>query len=181
MSTLTFAVDRLLDLVLLGRVTVDFNPAYSNRVHEEFKPLQDIHYFEKFVGGSLANIAVGVARHGFKAGFIAKVSDDQFGDFAVDYLARAGVDTTHVTRAVHGEKFGLTFTEMASSAESHILMYRDHVADLQLQVDDIDEAYLARAKALLISGTALAQSPSREAALKALFLRSALIRRSFST
>ena len=46
-------------------------------------------------------------------------------------------------------------------------MYRNCIADLQLSVDDIDEDYIASGKALLISGTALAQSPSREAALKA--------------
>ncbi len=46
------------------------------------------------------------------------------------------------------------------------LMYRNQVADLQLSVEDIDEDYLKRSKALLISGTALAESPSREAVLK---------------
>ena len=46
-------------------------------------------------------------------------------------------------------------------------MYRNCIADLQLSVDDINEDYIASGKALLISGTALAESPSREAALKA--------------
>lgn len=170
MSTITFAVNRALDLVLLGRVTIDFNPAYTDTVREEFKPLQNVHFFEKFVGGSPANIAVGVTRHGLKAGFIGKVSDDQFGDFVVEYFTREGIDTSHITRAKHGEKLGLTFTEMTSSMESHILMYRDCIADLQLGVADIDEPYLANAKALLISGTSLAQSPSREAVLKAMLL-----------
>ena len=45
-------------------------------------------------------------------------------------------------------------------------MYRDGVADLMLAPGDVDEEYVASAKALLISGTALAQSPSREACLK---------------
>ena len=49
-------------------------------------------------------------------------------------------------------------------------MYRDGVADLMLAPGDVDEEYVASAKALLISGTALAQSPSREACLKAVQL-----------
>ncbi len=53
-----------MDLVLLGRVAIDFNPAYNDQVKEEFKPLKKVHMFEKFVGGSPANIAVGVSRHG---------------------------------------------------------------------------------------------------------------------
>ena len=72
---------RPMDLVLLGRVAIDFNPAYNDQVKEEFKPLKKVHMFEKFVGGSPANIAVGVTRHGMKAGFLGKVSDDQFGEY----------------------------------------------------------------------------------------------------
>lgn len=36
--------------------------------------------------------------------------------------------------------------------------------------EDIDEEYIASAKAIVISGTALAKSPSREACLKAMML-----------
>ena len=46
-------------------------------------------------------------------------------------------------------------------------MYRNEAADLKLDVADIDEDYIKKAKALLISGTSLCESPSREAALKA--------------
>ncbi|HCT91726.1 MAG TPA: 5-dehydro-2-deoxygluconokinase [Lachnospiraceae bacterium] len=170
MKYISFDADRPLDLILLGRVAIDFNPAYNDQVKEEFKPLKKVHMFEKFVGGSPANIAVGVTRHGMKAGFIGKVSDDQFGEFVVDYFNEQGIDTTHITRCTGGEKLGLTFTEMLSPRESAILMYRNRAADLQLHVDDIDEAYIRSAKAILVSGTSLAESPSREAALKAIML-----------
>lgn len=161
---------RPLDLVLLGRVAIDFNPAYNDQVKEEFKPLKKVHMFEKFVGGSPANIAVGVTHHGMKAGFIGKVSDDQFGEFVVDYFNEQGIDTTCITKCTGGEKLGLTFTEMLSPSESSILMYRNCIADLQLSVEDIHADYIAKAKAILISGTALAESPSREAAIKAVMM-----------
>lgn len=170
MTCINFDETRPFDLILLGRVAIDFNPAYSDVVKEEFKPLKDVHYFEKFVGGSPANIAVGVTRHGLKAGFISKVSDDQFGDYVEECFQEWGIDTSHITRCTGGEKLGLTFTEMLSENDSSILMYRNQAADLQLSVDDIDEAYIASAKAILISGTALAASPSRDAALKAVAL-----------
>ena len=161
---------RKFDLILLGRVAIDLNPAYSDEVKEEFKPLKKVHFFEKFVGGSPANIACGVVKHGLKAGFLGCVSDDQFGDYVIDYFDEKGIDTSHLTRAKHGEKLGLTFTEMLSPSESAILMYRNQAADLQLHVDDIDEEYIKQAKMILISGTALAESPSREAAIKAVML-----------
>ena len=80
MKYIEFDQSRPMDLILLGRVAIDFNPAYNNLVKEEFKPLKKVHIFEKYVGGSPANIAVGVTRHGLKAGFIGKVSDDQSGN-----------------------------------------------------------------------------------------------------
>lgn len=170
MKYIEFDESRPIDLVLLGRVAIDFNPAYNDQVKEEFKPLKKVHMFEMFLGGSPANITVGVTRHGLKAGFIGKVSDDQFGEYVVDYFNNIGVDTSHITKCKNGEKLGLTFTEMLSPSESSILMYRNCIADLQLHVDDIDEDYIKSAKAILISGTALAQSPSREAAMKAVLL-----------
>ncbi|HIT06146.1 MAG TPA: 5-dehydro-2-deoxygluconokinase [Candidatus Scybalocola faecipullorum] len=170
MKYLEFDEQRPMDIILLGRVAIDFNPAYNDQVKEDFKPLKKVHMFEKFVGGSPANIAVGVTRHGLKAGFIGKVSDDQFGEYVVDYFNEQGIDTSHITKCTNGEKLGLTFTEMLSPTESSILMYRNCIADLQLSVEDIDEDYIKSAKAILISGTALAQSPSREAAIKAVML-----------
>lgn len=170
MKYIEFDDSRELDLILLGRVAIDFNPAYNDKIKEEFKPLKDVHVFEKFVGGSPANIAVGVSHHGMKAGFLGKVSDDQFGDFVTEYFDGQGIDTSHITRCTNGEKLGLTFTEMLSASESNILMYRNCIADLQLSVDDVDEEYIRKAKAILISGTALAESPSREAAIKAVLL-----------
>ena len=170
MKYLEFDEQRPMDIILLGRVAIDFNPAYNDQVKEDFKPLKKVHMFEKFVGGSPANIAVGVTRHGLKAGFIGKVSDDQFGEYVVDYFNEQGIDTSHITKCTNGEKLGLTFTEMLSPTESSILMYRNCIADLQLSVDDIEEDYIKSAKAILISGTALAQSPSREAAIKAVML-----------
>lgn len=170
MKYIEFDSSRPFDLILLGRVAIDFNPAYNDQVKEEFKPLKKVHMFEKFVGGSPANIAVGVTHHGMKAGFIGKVSDDQFGDFVVDYFNEQGIDTSQISRCTNGEKLGLTFTEMLSPSESSILMYRNCIADLQLSVDDVKEEYIRSAKAILISGTSLAESPSREAALKAVML-----------
>ena len=164
MKYITFDEDKPYDLILLGRVAIDFNPLDYN------KPLYESETFKKYVGGSPANIAVGMARLGKKIGFFAKVSDDQFGTFVERYFENEGIDISHISRCQNGEKLGLTFTEILSPTESSILMYRGSIADLQLSVEDIDEEYIKSAKALLISGTALAASPSREAALKAVSL-----------
>lgn len=164
MQYISFDPAREYDLILLGRVAIDFNPVDLNR------PLEESSNFNKYLGGSPANIAVGMARLGKKVGFIARVSDDQFGDYVTHYFNKEGIDTSHISRCRNGENLGLTFTEILSPSQSRILMYRDGVADLMLEPEDVDEDYIKKAKALLISGTALAASPSREAALKALML-----------
>ncbi len=162
MSLFQWDQNRPLDIIPLGRIAIDFNPV------DYFQTLVESTTFKKYLGGSPANIAVGMARLGRKVGFLGKVSNDRFGDFVQQFFEKEGIDVSHVTRCVNGESLGLTFTEILSRDESSILMYREGVADLQLHPDDVDEAYIKSARLVLISGTALSQSPSREAALKAL-------------
>ncbi len=164
MNYVTFDQSKKYDLILLGRVAVDLNPVDYNC------PLDESTTFKRYLGGSPANIAVGLSRLGKKCGFFARVSDDQLGTFVTKYFEKEGIDTSHIVRCENGEKIGLTFTEIKSPTESSILMYRNMAADLKLDVCDIDEDYIKQGKAILISGTALAESPSREAALKAVML-----------
>ena len=164
MKYIEFDNNKEFDLILLGRVAVDLNPV------DYYCPLNESTTFKRYLGGSPANIAVGLARLGKKCGFFARVSDDQLGTFVTDYFDNEGIDTSHIKRCQNGEKIGLTFTEIKSETESSIVMYRNEAADLKLDVEDIDEDYINRARAILISGTALAESPSREAALKAVAL-----------
>ena len=164
MKYIEFDASKEYDLILLGRVAVDLNPV------DYYCPLNESTTFKRYLGGSPANIAVGLARLGKKCGFFARVSDDQLGTFVTDYFKNEGIDTSHIKRCENGEKIGLTFTEIKSETESSIVMYRNEAADLKLSVEDIDEEYIKKGRALLISGTALAESPSREAALKAVTL-----------
>lgn len=162
MKYIDFDETRPLDVIPIGRVAIDFNPV------DYFKTLVESETFKKYVGGSPANIAVGLSRLGKKCGFLAKVSDDRFGEYVVDFFKKENIDVSHITKCANGEKLGLTFTEILSPDESSILMYRNGAADLYLHPDDVDEEYIKSAKAILISGSALSQSPSREACFKAL-------------
>ncbi|WP_371924985.1 5-dehydro-2-deoxygluconokinase [Halobacillus sp. A1] len=150
-----------IDLITFGRAAVDLNATEFNR------PMEESMTFTKYVGGSPANIAIGTSKLGLNVGMIAKVSDDQHGNFVIDYMKESGVGTKYIKKDTEGRKIGLTFTEIKSPKECSILMYRDNVADLYLSVPDFDDDYIKSANTLLISGTSLSQSPSREAALHA--------------
>lgn len=161
---LTVVENRPLDVICVGRATIDLNPNEMNRTLDQVKS------FNMYLGGSPANLSVGLSRLGNKVGFIGKVSNDQFGDFIINKLKAENVDVSNIFKSTGADKLGLTFTEMKSETESSILMYRNFAADLQLDVTNVDEEYVKNAKIVLISGTSLASSPSREAVLKTVMI-----------
>ena len=155
---------RTLDCIPVGRLAIDINPADMTESFAECL------HFKKYVGGSPANTAVGLAKLGARAGFIGKVSSDSLGDFAVDYVKNLGVDVTNVSRAPKEVPIGLAFTETLNG-KTNLMMYRNsQVADLLLSPADVNEDYIASARSIVISGTALSASPSRDACFKALEL-----------
>jgi len=162
MNPLVFKENRGLDFIAVGRLCIDLN------ANETQRPMEETKTFTKYVGGSPANIAIGAARLGLKTGFIGKVSNDQMGRFITDYLQTNKINTDSIVVDKTGAVTGLAFTEIKSPTDCSILMYRDNVADLKLSPTEVSEEYIKQSKALLISGTALAQSPSREAVFLAL-------------
>lgn len=157
MTKLCFDNEREIDLIAVGRLAIDLNANEINR------PMEETLTFTKYLGGSPANIAVAVSRLGLKAGFIGRVADDQFGRFITNYLDINSIDTSNIVVDKSGAKTGLAFTEIKSPTDCSILMYRSDAVDLKLEVGDVSEEYIKKAKAVMISGTALASSPSREA------------------
>ncbi|MHA7964664.1 5-dehydro-2-deoxygluconokinase [Paenibacillus sp. CAU 1782] len=157
-----FPTGKQSDFVAIGRLCIDLNANEINR------PMEDTVTFTKYVGGSPANICIGMARLGLNAGFVGKVADDQMGRFIVRYLEQNGIQTGGVVTDRTGAVTGLAFTEIKSPSECSILMYRDNVADLLLEPSEVNEELIAGTRLLLISGTALAQSPSREAVFQCL-------------
>ncbi|MFF2479400.1 5-dehydro-2-deoxygluconokinase [Paenibacillus sp. NPDC058071] len=157
-----FPSGRKFDFTAIGRLCIDLNANEINR------PMEQTMTFTKYVGGSPANIAIGMSRLGHKTAFIGKIADDQMGRFIKSYLENEGMDTSNVVTDKTGAVTGLAFTEIKSPSDCSILMYRDNVADLLLNSLEVNEELIANSKALLVSGTALAASPSREAVLLAL-------------
>lgn len=149
------------DLVTVGRACIDLNAVEYNR------PMEETMTFAKYVGGSPANVAIGLAKLGLKPAFIGKLADDQHGSFIKTYMTTAGVEMAGTVVDSVGHKTGLAFTEIKSPSDCSILMYRDEVADLYLEATEVSESTIKAGRLLLVSGTALAASPSREAILTA--------------
>ena len=58
MKYIEFDMSKPLDFIPIGRIAIDFNPT------DMYRPLSESSNFNKYVGGSPANIAVGLARLG---------------------------------------------------------------------------------------------------------------------
>ncbi|WP_105619744.1 5-dehydro-2-deoxygluconokinase [Vallitalea okinawensis] len=164
MDTIRFQADRKLDVIAIGRIGIDLNPNEYNR------PLEETLTFTKTVGGSPANIAVATSRYGIRTGFIGRIADDAFGRYILDYFKLKNIDTEGLVVDKEGHKTGLAFVEIKGPNDSDIIMYREGAVDLELTMDDVQEEYIKCAKALVVSGTALAKNPSREAVFYALKL-----------
>lgn len=154
-----FSQVRKLDIILAGRAGIDLNADRYNCTFAETPS------FTKTVGGSPANIAQGTAKLGLKTGFIGKVSGDGMGDYILQVFRETGIDVSGVIQDQTGARNCLAITEIRSPSNSGSYLYRENTADLLLAPGDINENYVKQADAVLLSGTALSESPSREAIL----------------
>ena len=153
---------RKLDCIPVGRLAIDLN---TPTMRESFAESPSVN---RYVGGSPANTAVGLAKLGCRTGFIGKISSDSLGDFALNYVKNLGIDTACIFRAEKEVPIGLAFTENLNG-KTNLMMYRNEkVADLLLEPAEIKEDYIASSRSIIISGTALSASPSRDACFKAL-------------
>lgn len=137
---------KTLDLICLGRASVDL---YGQQIGDR---LQDVASFAKSLGGSSCNIAFGAARLGLKSSMLTRVGDEQFGQFIREELQRGGCDVSHV-KTDPQRLTALAILSIKSKDQFPLLFYRTDCADMAVDKTDFDEAYIASAKALLITGT----------------------------
>ena len=154
---------RDLDLVTIGRSSVDL---YGAQIGGR---LEDMGSFDKYIGGSPTNIACGTARLGLKSAVITGVGDEHMGRFVTEQLQREGVNTEGVK--VDPERLtALVLLGIRDQQQFPLIFYRENCADMGLTEDDIDPAFIARARAVVATGTHLSHPQVEAATLKALAL-----------
>lgn len=154
------ATERQLDLITLGRSCIDL---YGEQVGGR---LEDMGSFAKYIGGSPTNTAVGASRLGLRSGLLTRVGADHFGRFIREQLAREGVSTQGVLED-RERLTALVFLGIRDPETFPLIFYRENCADMALQADDVDPAFVASAGALLINGTHLSQPTVFDASLRA--------------
>jgi len=142
----------------MGELLIDFVPVTTGT------NLLTAPAFHKAPGGAPANVAVGLARLGVKSALMGRASEDGFGQFLVNTLADAGVETALVRRS-HRARTPLAFVSLAEDAEREFLFYGDPSAGFS--PDDVDFQAISQAKLLHFGSIGLIPEDSCTATLLA--------------
>ncbi len=150
-----------LDLIAIGRSSVDL---YGQQIGGR---LEDMGSFSKAVGGCPTNIAIGTARLGLRSGVVTRVGDEHMGRFIREQLAREGVavDGVHTDPA---RLTALVILGVRDDTSFPLIFYRDNCADGALDETDIDEAFIASAASVVVTGTHFARPASNAAQRRAM-------------
>ena len=152
-----------LDLITIGRSSVDL---YGGQVGGR---LEDMASFNKYIGGSPTNIAVGAARLGLKSALITRVGDEHMGRFIREELQREGVDVSGVITD-RDRLTALVLLGIRDESSFPLIFYREDCADMALSIEDIDPDFLAKARCVCATGTHLSNPQTTAAVLRAIEL-----------
>ncbi|PBB64936.1 5-dehydro-2-deoxygluconokinase [Mesorhizobium sp. WSM4312] len=150
-----------LDVITIGRASVDL---YGQQIGSR---LEDITSFAKSVGGCPANISVGTARLGLRSALLTRVGDEQMGRFIREQLKREGVNTDGL-KTDKERLTALVLLSVESEGVSPMIFYRSDCADMALAPEDIDEAFIASARSIVVTGTHFSRPNSDAAQRKAI-------------
>lgn len=140
----------------IGEALIDFIPDVKGQ------RLKDVPSFTRVAGGAPANVIGAVTKLGIPSKMLTKLGDDPFGDYIIDVLNDAGIDTSNIERDQEGET-ALAFVSLAADGNRDFKFYRKNSADLRYSVDDIPEDILDDCGMIHFCSVDLVESPMKEA------------------
>ena len=141
------------DLVTIGRISVDL---YGKEMGHG---LADSQTFQKAVGGSPTNVAIGTARYGHRTAVITGVGDDAFGLFVLSELKRFGVSTEFVINSSTAQT-PVVVAGIKDPDNPELIFYRDKFApDTQITLTQDLLRAVKEAKIFWFTGSTLSTMP----------------------
>jgi len=114
-------------------------------------------------GGAEATVAVGVQRLGIDAAWMSALGDDEMGHYLRGLVAAEGVDVSRV-RMVGGQPTAVFLRERLPGGDARHFYYRKGSAFSAFGPEMLDEAFIAAAQWLHLTGITPALSPRCDAA-----------------
>ncbi|MCM3412719.1 sugar kinase [Metabacillus litoralis] len=150
-----------MDVVTLGESMVVFTPTSDGF-------MRNANQFTMKFGGAESNVAVGLARLGHQSGWISRLGNDEFGKAILAFLKGENVDVSQVIFDSDAPT-GVYFKEPRRQNSTRVYYYRKGSAASKLSKEDLNQAYLTKAKFLHITGITPALSEScRETVFEAI-------------
>lgn len=134
-----------LDVVTLGE-------AMLMLVADEPGPLEAAQHFHKRTAGAETNVAVGLARLGLRVGWSSRLGADSMGRYLLAEMQREGIDCSRVLISPDAPT-GFQFKgRVTDGSDPPVEYHRKGSAASRMKVDQLDEAWLADARHLHVTG-----------------------------
>ena len=146
MQAPAWSEDREFDVLVVGDLNIDLILSGVPKLPEYGEEVLATGVAQR-LGGSAANFAVCCARLGRRVGFVANVGRDEFGDFLIAELERAGVSTEFIGRH---ESLATGITVSLSGAQDRAFVTYVGTID-SLYGEAVPRELLARARHLHIA------------------------------
>ncbi|MCP3714633.1 sugar kinase [Paraburkholderia sp. CNPSo 3281] len=146
---------------------ITYGEAMAMFVATEPGSLAQVAHFTKRAAGAELNVATGLARLGFKVGWMSRVGADSFGQFVRDVLAHEGIDARCVSTDTRFPTGFQLKSKNDDGSDPAVEYFRRGSAASKLSACDYQADYVLGARHLHLSGVAPAiSSSSRELAFK---------------
>ncbi|MBD3897571.1 sugar kinase [Halomonas sp. ML-15] len=137
-----------------------FGEAMAMFVANSPGPLSEVQHFQRRLAGADNNVAIGLARLGFRVGWLSRVGNDSFGDYVQRALESEGLDCRHL-RHDDDHPTGLVFKERAEGgSDPRIEYFRQHSAARKMSPIDAATINFSALRHLHATGIPPALSPS---------------------
>ncbi|KAA6474940.1 sugar kinase [Bacillus swezeyi] len=133
-----------IDVMTFGESMAMF---YANEAGE----LHEASSFSKALAGAETNVAVGLARLGFRIGWMSKIGDDSLGTFILNELKKERVDTSEVKRTA-GRQTGILLKSKVESGDPDVTYYRKGSAASTMCIHDYPAEYFKQARHMHMTG-----------------------------
>jgi sucrose-phosphate synthase len=148
------------EVLAVGETLVDFVS------EERVNSLRTAQQFTRYLGGQPTNVAVHVAKLGMRSAVLSMVGEDRFGEFLEERLQHHGVGTEALLKTDQMPTTTVFLTQTTGIPDFQV----NRGADARLDIRDVPEELIGRAKAVHTSCFALACEPVRSAIRRALRL-----------
>lgn len=133
-----------LDVVVSGEAMAMF-------IADEYLPLDEADHYTRAVAGAEVNVAVGLTRLGHRVGWISRLGNDPLGRYILNQVRQAGIDTR---RVLFDDEYPTAFQLKGRVYEGdpEVIYFRKSSAASRMTLDEGDDAYIANARHLHVTG-----------------------------